>query len=163
MELCDILLTQNKHVASCNYQNFFKLRKKNPIINKAQIIQWFLFHTPYCHLTQNLLDEKRNLKVERKHSMSVHKPNFSEFQNIRKNIKSSEVEIYGSLMPGANQFITQAYPCPVHILLFFVTSWNASVPSHRIHFTHNCCSISGTQSVKSAKCMRLHIYDYSQN
>lgn len=40
--------------------------------------------------------------------MSVHKPNFSEFQNIRKNIKSSEVEIYGSLMPGANQFITQA-------------------------------------------------------
>lgn len=95
--------------------------------------------------------------------MSVHKPNFSEFQNIRKNIKSSEVEIYGSLMPGANQFITQAYPCPVHILLVFVTLWNASVPSHRIHFTHNCCSISGTQSVKSAKCMRLHIYDYSQN
>lgn len=57
--------------------------------------------------------------------MSVHKPNFSEFQNIRKNIKSSEVEIYGSLMPGANQFITQAYPCPVHILLVFVERFGA--------------------------------------
>lgn len=119
----------------------------------------FISHTLLSFNTELAvwLDEKKNLKVERKHSMSVHKPNFSEFQNIRKNIKSSEVEIYGSLMPGAYQFITQAYPCPVHILLVFVTLWNASVPSHRIHFTHNCCSISGTQSVKQNVCVFIYM------
>lgn len=124
----------------------------------------FISHTLLSFNTELAvwLDEKRNLKVERKHSMSVHKPNFSEFQNIRKNIKSSEVEIYGSLMPGANQFITQAYPCPVHILLFFVTLWNASVPSHRIHFTHNCCSISGTQCKISKMYASLYIWLFTE-